>query len=49
MGFSLEGFFADLEFIMQDNSLDTQQRLVELEDCIRLGKKYAEECGCFNR
>ncbi len=48
MGFSLEGFFADLEFIMQDNSLDTQQRLVALEDCIRLSKKYAEDCGSFN-
>lgn len=45
MGFSLELFFEELKEIQDDRSIDEQDMLAKLEECINDARTYAKECG----
>lgn len=45
MGFSLQCFMDQLMAIIQDESLDEQDRDLSLCDAIKQGYEYAKECG----
>ena len=45
MGFSLEGMFNNLDQIINDHSLNEQDRLAKLESVIKRWKEYAIQCN----
>ena len=45
MGFSLEGMFNNFDQIINNNSLDEQDRLAKLESEIKWWKEYAIQCS----
>ncbi len=45
MGFSLKIFFEELQEITENRDIDEQEMLSELEDAIKKGREYAEQCG----
>lgn len=45
MGFSLEGMFSTLFFILNDNETDEIDKLAALEQYINEAHQYAIDCG----
>ncbi len=45
MGFSLQAFINGLKHVLDDGSLNMEDKLKELQEAIKAGEQYAKECG----
>ena len=47
MGFSLERFFEDLNSILSDETLKSEEKIKLLEDLVQTQREYARICNAF--
>lgn len=45
MGFSLKAFIGGLYEVLNDGSLNMEDKLKELEIAVKAGEEYAKQCG----